>query len=309
MSIKALVLGNRQLACSIYEMLLSAGVEVFAIVNPSDVDETSGVSFASYLTKTDRPFFRFKSLNGEDVLDFLNTVGPNFAVSCSYERIVPPAFIDHFNGAIYNFHAADLPKNRGCLPVVWSIFDSPEKLCMTFHELEKGLDTGPIIKKKYIDNVPGLTAKEAYKLLVDSGIELFRELLPHILNGEYLPRQKQNDSIATYHPQVFPWDRWLNFGSTATRNSALINACSFFPHPSARARQGDVEIQLVGPSFVADGINRIPIGAIEYRHDKYWIQFLDGQVSFAAFRRGTELICPVLNPLNFEKVLLEGDLK
>lgn len=309
MSFKALVMGNRQLACSVYDQLSAAGVETLAIVNPSDTDDSTGVSFASYLTKKNHPFFRFKSLKHDEAINFLKKEKPKLAISCSYERIVPPAFIEHFNGSIYNFHAADLPRNRGCLPVVWSIFDVPEKLCMTFHELDAGLDTGAIVKKAYIDNRPGMTAEEAYKLLVNEGTELFREILPRILNGESLPRQRQDESISTYHSQVFPWDRWLDFSSSAIQNSALINACSFFPHPSARARLADSEIQIMGPSLVKIGPNRLPVGAVEYRDEKYWIQFLDGQASFAAFRQGMKLIYPTTNYEEFKLLLLHGDLR
>ena len=103
------------------------------------------------------------------------------AISFGYRHILSSKTIRAINCPIINLHMSFLPYNKGAHPIFWAFYDGNE--CgVTIHELNEGIDDGPIIfrKKVEIDDRKStfLEAHQRLKLEIE---ELFLENIDNIL--------------------------------------------------------------------------------------------------------------------------------
>ncbi len=92
----------------------------------------------------------------------------DFIISFGYKKIIDKKIINNISRPIINLHMSYLPHNRGSHPNFWSFINNTVK-GVTIHEIDKGLDSGPIIfQKKITFNLKtnkNLTFKQTYKTL------------------------------------------------------------------------------------------------------------------------------------------------
>lgn len=108
--------------------------------------------------------------------------GFHLAISFGYRYIVSKETILSLNCPIINLHMSFLPYNKGAHPIFWAFYDKNE--CgITIHELDEGIDTGPIIfqKKVKIDEqlYTFVRAHQRLKLEIE---EMFIENIDEILD-------------------------------------------------------------------------------------------------------------------------------
>lgn len=65
-------------------------------------------------------------------------------VSYRYRHIIPWTLLRRFKGRIINVHTSLLPGQRGAHPVFWAFMEGARH-GVTVHEIDRGVDTGPII--------------------------------------------------------------------------------------------------------------------------------------------------------------------
>lgn len=74
-----------------------------------------------------------------------------------------PKTIMLFKGKLYNYHAADLPTERGGANITWRILLNKKKnISINIHKIEKNYDTGEIVKSAKIS----LKKKENYHISI-----------------------------------------------------------------------------------------------------------------------------------------------
>ena len=96
-----------------------------------------------------------------------------------------------------NFLPAYLPINRGWYPHVHSIIDgSPAGV--TLHEINENADEGDIIVQKKVQIPQNFCAGEAYKLLQNKILNLFKENW-QLIKSDKITKTKQQHSLSNYH--------------------------------------------------------------------------------------------------------------
>ena len=70
-------------------------------------------------------------------------------ISFGYRHILRPEFLRLCHRPPINLHISFLPYNRGAHPVFWAFHDKT-KIGVTVHEIDEGLDTGPILFRKEV---------------------------------------------------------------------------------------------------------------------------------------------------------------
>ena len=75
--------------------------------------------------------------------------GYDFVVSYGYRHILKPGVIEGLGCPIFNLHISYLPYNRGAHPNFWSFYENTPA-GVTIHLIDNGVDTGPIVKQKYV---------------------------------------------------------------------------------------------------------------------------------------------------------------
>ncbi len=118
----------------------------------------------------------------------LSTDGLDLVVLYGFRHLVPAEVLHASAARIVNLHISYLPFNRGAHPGFWCFFDGTP--CgVTIHEVDAGLDTGPILAQEPVEiDVWSLTFDEAYWRLREAIEKLFLARLDAIADPATTPR-------------------------------------------------------------------------------------------------------------------------
>lgn len=106
-------------------------------------------------------------------------------ISFGYRHIIPFDVIANSLCPVVNLHISLLPWNKGAHPVFWALFENTP-LGVTIHEIDEGLDTGPIIaQKEVLIEAGGLTFEDVHRQLIQEIEELFLGVFGHLISGTY----------------------------------------------------------------------------------------------------------------------------
>lgn len=136
-------------------------------------------------------------LTTREQLQLVNTVQPEYIVSCGYRHIVPEDILSVPEQGAINLHPAYLPYNRGANPNVWSIVEGTPA-GVTLHYMEPTVDTGDVIAREEVQTDFTDTGKDLYERLEDAQVKLFKDTWPDIVAGDVSPTAQEEDS-STYH--------------------------------------------------------------------------------------------------------------
>lgn len=138
----------------------------------------------------------------------------DLVVSFGYKHLIKGDSLRSAACPVVNIHISYLPYNRGMHPIFWSFFDETP-LGVTIHEIDKGVDTGPIWKRKELQ-LPNndMTFREAHDFMIECAETLFEEALDEILDESKRPFPQEFDTTphkASDLPEDFRgWDQSIS---------------------------------------------------------------------------------------------------
>jgi len=280
---RAILLGNKDLAVRALDVLARHRVEVAGIVlNPDDDGVEQGRWYRSLKVVAEAraiPTIQPRHVSTDEGREFIVRHAPDFLLSVSYARIVRKMILELPRRLALNVHFSELPHCRGCLPLVYAMAGGDAHTGVTLHVMDEGIDTGDILAARRVEIDDCDTARTLYFKCVEAGETLLDETLPALVRGTFDRRPQQLDR-GSYHPQVYPHDRWLDPGMSARQFSCFVRAHTFPPYPSARAMVDGAEHEVLfrdGKFFVPElGIDPAPVD----------------EVIAALLKRNWESICP-----------------
>ncbi|MCL9783988.1 hypothetical protein M9194_21440 [Vibrio sp. S4M6] len=117
--------------------------------------------------------------------------GYDYVISYGYRHILKKKVIDDFKCPILNLHISYLPYNRGAHPNFWSFYDNTPA-GVTIHLIDDGVDTGPIVKQKYVNfEESDDTFAKTYARLIENIESLFLEILPSLLSDQWVAKEQR----------------------------------------------------------------------------------------------------------------------
>jgi methionyl-tRNA formyltransferase len=131
-----------------------------------------------------------------------------------------------------NVHASLLPRHRGAAPIPAAILADDAETGVTLMQMEAGLDTGPKLAAQREPIRPDDTTSTLTDRLAELGAALLVESLPGYLAGALTP-QPQDESLATFAPQLKKEDGHLDFSRPAVELERRVRALT--PWPGAYA--------------------------------------------------------------------------
>lgn len=147
-------------------------------------------------------------------------------VSFGYKHILKQNVIDGFDCPIFNLHISYLPYNRGAHPNFWSFYDNTPS-GVTIHLIDSGVDTGPIVKQKYVNfQESDDTFAKTYSTLIENIENLFLEFLPSLLTDNWTAKKQRG--IGTHHykkdlPTNFSgWNSVITEELSRLKNKGLV---------------------------------------------------------------------------------------
>ena len=177
--------------------------------------------------------------------EIIKKLKPDIIITCAFGEIISEEILNIPRLGALNVHASLLPKYRGSSPIQASLLNGDDVTGVTLMYMDKGMDTGDIIKQREIvideeDNVLSLSNKMAIV-----GKELLEEELPLIMEGKN-SRVKQNNEEATYTKMINREDEKLDFNESYMKVFNKIRA--FSPFPLAYFVLDGVEIKVIKAS-------------------------------------------------------------
>ncbi|HEY0113707.1 MAG TPA: methionyl-tRNA formyltransferase [Allosphingosinicella sp.] len=245
-------MGTPDFAVPTLDALLAAGHEVAAVysqpprpagrgkaLRPSPIQqraEAAGIEVRTPLSLRDPEAQRaFAALN----LDV--------AVVAAYGLILPQPIFDAPRHGCLNVHASLLPRWRGAAPIQRAILAGDERTGVTIMQMERGLDTGPMLAVRETE-VGRKTAGELTAELAGIGGALMVEVLDRLAEIEPIP---QPEDGVTYAPKIDKHEARLDFSLTAVEVERRVRA--FNPVPGAFFEVRGERIKLLAAEVAGGG--------------------------------------------------------
>ncbi|HYJ31276.1 MAG TPA: methionyl-tRNA formyltransferase [Allosphingosinicella sp.] len=171
-------------------------------------------------------------------------LGLDAAVVAAYGLILPVPVLEAPRLGCLNVHGSILPRWRGAAPVQRAILAGDAVTGVTIMQMEKGLDTGPMLKVRET-GIGNKNAGELTAELAALGAELMIEVLAGI---ETLSPVPQPEDGVTYAAKIEKREARLNFARPAAEAERQVRA--FGPAPGAFFEYAGERIKMHGAQVV-----------------------------------------------------------
>jgi methionyl-tRNA formyltransferase len=112
----------------------------------------------------------------------------DYLLSVYYPNILGEEFLSHPREAAVNLHQAELPRYRGSNTFTHAIQnargDDHWRYGTTMHLMVEQVDAGPIVDRRFVEIRETDTARSLYERTREASVELFEDVLPHLVSGE-----------------------------------------------------------------------------------------------------------------------------
>jgi methionyl-tRNA formyltransferase len=164
----------------------------------------------------------------DDVRDFA-ALNLDLAVVAAYGLILPESILNAPKHGCLNIHASLLPRWRGAAPIQRAILAGDEETGITIMQMEKGLDTGPMILKKSVAIDKDTTAPALHDALSVLGGGMIVETLDQLMSQGTLPHTVQPEQGVTYAHMLKKDEGRIDWSHTAGTIARHIRALNPWP--------------------------------------------------------------------------------
>jgi methionyl-tRNA formyltransferase len=160
------------------------------------------------------------------------------AVVAAYGLLLPQPILDAPQRGCLNIHASLLPRWRGAAPIQRAILAGDADTGVTIMQMEKGLDTGPMLK---VGRMP--IGRETAGELTASLAGLGARLMVETLAALPLPATPQPEDGVTYAHKIDKAEARIDWARPAIELDRLVRAMQ--PSPGAFLESGGSRVKLI----------------------------------------------------------------
>ena len=154
-------------------------------------------------------------------------------VVVAYGLILPQSVLDIPEHGCWNVHASLLPRWRGAAPIQRAIEAGDTRSGVCLMQMEKGLDTGPVLLSQALDIGPAETGGQLHDRLSTLGAQVLGDALGLLRATITLPARSQPESGVTYAHKLDKAEARLDWAQPATVLANKVRA--FHPWPVSEA--------------------------------------------------------------------------
>ena len=175
--------GTPLLACPFFEKIVTShDCEIVACVTQPDApagrhQHLSPSPIKTLATKYNIPCFTFPTLRSKEVETTLKNLQADLFVVVAYGNIIPESLLLIPPLGTLNMHPSLLPEYRGPSPIPGPILDGKQETGITCMLLDKGMDTGPIIRQTHFSLNSDETTETLTQKIMQLGPPFFLESL------------------------------------------------------------------------------------------------------------------------------------
>lgn len=179
------------------------------------------------------------TLKSAEARDELAALQPDLLITAAYGLLLPSGVLELPPLGCWNLHASLLPRWRGASPINQAILAGDEETGVSLMQMDRGLDTGPVLMRSATVIGPSETAGQLHDRLAPLAASLLREALDRLEAGTLPEPEPQDASRATHAPLISRSDAGLDWNQPAERLARAVRA--YHPWPVAHAELDGVE--------------------------------------------------------------------
>lgn len=181
-----------------------------------------------YAESKNIPVFHPKNFKDQADKDIFASHEVDVAIVAAYGLILPEAILNAPRFGCINIHGSLLPRWRGAAPIQRSIEMGDKETGICIMQMEKGLDTGAVMKQDSVEILSSTTASGLHDALSEMGATLIVPSVYEIIQGEAV-FVLQDDALATYAHKLEKQEGCLDLSLDADVLDRKIRAFSPWP--------------------------------------------------------------------------------
>ena len=174
----------------------------------------------------------------------LRALKPDLMVVVAYGLILPQSVLDIPEHGCWNVHASLLPRWRGAAPIQRAIEAGDTRSGVCLMQMEKGLDTGPVLLAQALDIGANETGGQLHDRLSALGAQVLADALGLLRASIRLPAYPQPDEGVTYAHKIDKAEARLDWSRPAIALANKVRA--FNPWPMAEAQLDGERVRIHG---------------------------------------------------------------
>ena len=172
----------------------------------------------------------------------LRALKPDVMVVVAYGLILPQSVLDIPEHGCWNVHASLLPRWRGAAPIQRAIEAGDTRTGVCLMQMEKGLDTGPVLLAQALDIGPRETGGQLHDRLAELGAKVLSDALGLLRATIHLPPHPQPAEGVTYAHKLDKAEARRDWSQPATTLANKVRA--FNPWPVAEAQLAGERVRI-----------------------------------------------------------------
>jgi methionyl-tRNA formyltransferase len=207
------------------------------LVNTYNIPDNQ--AFIDFLKRRDINFTdeSYKNLSNE-----FSSYSVDLFFSLYGRRIIPEYILKDIRLNSINLHPSLLPEYKGCFSCPWVIINGEKKTGITFHEIDKGIDTGSILYQVELDLDGKETGYSLYHKLASEFVSRFDQFYENLLNDRHISIEMHKGG--DYYPRKVPYDGIIDLNWPESKIESFIRAMYFPPFKSAILFKDDQEFEV-----------------------------------------------------------------
>jgi methionyl-tRNA formyltransferase len=202
------------------------------------------------------PVFQPENFKSEEAREQLRAVQPDLLVVVAYGLILPPAVLAIPRLGCWNVHASLLPRWRGAAPIQRAIEAGDRETGVCLMQMEKGLDTGPVLLELRTPIHADDTGGSLHDRLSALGAQVLGDGLASLCAGIHPVPQPQPADGVTYAHKLDKAEARLDWTQPARRLADKVRA--FQPWPVAEAVLAGERLRIHSAVALDAAIGRSP---------------------------------------------------
>ncbi len=180
------------------------------------------------------PVYQPENFRSAESKATLRALEPDVMIVVAYGLILPQSVLDIPEHGCWNVHASLLPRWRGAAPIQRAIEAGDTRTGVCLMQMEKGLDTGPVLLAQALDIGPEETGGQLHDRLSELGARVLSDALGLLRATIQLPPHPQPAEGVTYAHKLDKAEAKLDWSQPATALANKVRA--FNPWPVAEAQ-------------------------------------------------------------------------
>lgn len=277
--LKIIFAGTPEIAKITLDKILSSGFKVDLVLTQIDRPAGRGKKLTSSpvkqlaLAHNIEVFQPLSFKKNTEAIEKIRAMQPDILIVVAYGLILPQELIEIPKLGCVNIHVSLLPHLRGAAPIQRAIIAGDTQSGVTIMQMDKGLDTGPILLQQSVNITTHETSGSLHDKLANLGATMIIDYLTNYKNIRPTP---QNENGATYAHKIDKAEAQINFTEDASIIERKIRG--FNPIPGCHTYLDNQRV-LIWEAEIAKQTTKLTQGTIiEHKDDGILLACGNGSV-------------------------------